>query len=241
MAPFFWFFSVSFASKTFPLCWLRKRIDFKLGCQKDDNDKDNKIDKGDAYKVDIDNEITWINTFVMVRDGKRGLRGFYWWWRCLETRDRAKKREEKRENDEREKVEKGKKFTTVKWKEKKGGIKRKRNVWKGMKVRFIKENNIESSVSFKPTGQCRTAQRYGCRSVHRELRTQKKEKENFKKYRKKMKKKRKEKKNDEKKRERLLRQGIFVTLHLYSSPSYKVLKNYKRKRSSRHNISLSVF
>ena len=47
----------------------------------------------------------------MDQDGKRGKGGLEWQWRCGETRDREKKREEKRENDEREKVEKGRKFT----------------------------------------------------------------------------------------------------------------------------------
>ena len=75
------------------MCWLRKWVDFKLRCEKDDDDKDkNKIDK-----VDIVNGIKMC-------DGKRGKRGLEWWWRCRETRDRAKKREEKTETDEREKV-----------------------------------------------------------------------------------------------------------------------------------------
>ena len=40
---------------------MRKWVDFKLGCEKDNDDKDkNKIDKGDAYKVNIDNGITRI-------------------------------------------------------------------------------------------------------------------------------------------------------------------------------------
>ena len=66
MTPLFWFFSVSFASKTFPLCQLRKQGDFKLGCEKDDDDKDkNKIDKDDAYEVDIDDGITRIKICLM--------------------------------------------------------------------------------------------------------------------------------------------------------------------------------
>ena len=66
------FFSVSFTLKTFPLCWLRKLVDFKLGCEKKNDDKDkNKIDRGDAYKVDIDNGIRKIKVCVMIPDGKR--------------------------------------------------------------------------------------------------------------------------------------------------------------------------
>ena len=42
-----------------------ERVDFKLGCEKDDDDKDkNKIDEGDAYKVDIDKEITRIKIYA---------------------------------------------------------------------------------------------------------------------------------------------------------------------------------
>ena len=68
----FWFFSVSFALKIFPLCWLNKLVDFKLGCEKNNDDKDkNEIDSGDAYKVDIDNGITRIKACVMIRDGKK--------------------------------------------------------------------------------------------------------------------------------------------------------------------------
>ena len=62
--------------------------------------------------------------FEMGRGKKReAKRGLEWSWRCSETGDRVKKWEEKRVNDEREKVEKGKKVTMDKWKEK-GGYKK---------------------------------------------------------------------------------------------------------------------
>ena len=112
-----------------------EKVGFKLGCEKDNDDKDKKkVNKGDAYKMDIDNGITKIKIWAMIRDGKKksceAKRWLEWWWRCRETRDWSKKMGEKRENDEREKVETDRKFTMDKWKEKKGGIKTKRNIYK---------------------------------------------------------------------------------------------------------------
>ena len=64
--------------------------------------------------MDIDSGNTKINICVMVRDGKREKRWLEWRWRCREAMDRAKKRGEKRKNNEREKVERDRNFTTDK-------------------------------------------------------------------------------------------------------------------------------
>ena len=50
----------------------KKRVDFKLGCEKDNDDKEkNKIDKGGDYKVNIDNGITRVKIYVLLQNGKK--------------------------------------------------------------------------------------------------------------------------------------------------------------------------
>ena len=72
MAPFFLlFFAVSFASKIFPLCWLRKARNGMMLNWDVKKMTMIKIRIGDAYKVDIDNGITKIKICVMVRNKKK--------------------------------------------------------------------------------------------------------------------------------------------------------------------------